>query len=247
MAGEGHLPTRLIDLQPGEFEDKINVELRLIDMAEAPKYDALSWTWKETAFERVHHSSWTKEVNDTFNKMAKFRHAVYCHEKDGRESFLIISAGLRDALRRLRDKSETKTFWIDQLSINQRDLGERAFQVSAMRIFYNRSQQVTVWTGDQDECTNSVFDILHKIAEASRTLGYLPGPDDLLADAVLDLPSSESSIWSAVVSYFLRPVFGRCWIVQEIVVGQRITLRCGEYSIAWDDAALAVKVLMTGP
>ena len=247
LASEGLLPTRVIDLQPGGFEDKIEIDIRLIDMAEAPRYEALSWTWKETAYERVHHSSWPKEVDETFRKMAKISHAVYCREKDGQESFLVISSGLRDALQRLRDKSETKTFWIDQLSINQSDLGERKFQVSKMRVFYNRSQQVTVWTGDEDECTASVFNILRKIAEASRVLGYFPGPVELQEDANLDLPAFEASIWSALLSYFLRPVFGRCWVIQEIVVGQRVSLRCGDYSIAWEDVALAVKVLLTGP
>lgn len=247
LASEGHIPTRVIGLLPGDFEDKLEIEIRLIDMAEEPKYEALSWTWKETTYERVHCSSWTKEEDEVLRKMAKISHAVYCREPDGRESFLVISAGLRDALRRLRDKSDKRTLWIDQLSINQSDLREREFQVSKMRVFYNRSRQVRVWTGDEDDCTESVYDILRKIAQASRVLGYLPRPDELIEDANLDLPASEASIWSAVMSYFLRPVFGRCWVIQEIVVGQKVSLHCGDYSIAWEDVALAVKVLSTGP
>ena len=245
LANEGRLPTRLVDLQPGQYDDKLEVGLRLVDMAQAPSYEALSWTWKETEHERAHYASWTQEVDETFRKMAKFSHTAYCHEKDGSESFLVISAGLRDALRRLRDKSEAKTFWVDQLSINQNNHGERAFQVSGMRVFYNKSQQVTVWTGDQDESTKMVFDILRKLAEASRILEYLPGPDELLEDEILDLPASGSSEWSAVMSYFLRPVFGRCWVIQEIVVSQRVSLRCGDYSIGWEDVALAIKILLS--
>lgn len=243
LANGGQLPTRLIDLQPGEYDDKLETDIRLVDMAQAPRHEALSWTWKETEYERAHHASWTKEVDETFRKMAKFSHTDYCHEKDSRESFPVISAGLRDALRRLRAKSEAKTFWIDQLSIDQNNHGERGFQVSGMRVCYNRSQQVTVWTGDQDESTEMLFDILCKLAEASRILEYLPGPDELREDEILDLPASGSSEWSAIMSYFLRPVFGRCWVIQEIVVSQRVSLRRGDYSIAWEDVALAVKIL----
>ena len=92
-----------------------------------------------------------------------------------------------------------------------------------------------------------MFDILRKTAEASRTLGYLPGPDEILDDKILDLPAAASSQWSAVIIYFLSPVFGRCWVIQEIVVGQRVCLQCGNYSIAWEDLALAVKILLSAP
>lgn len=247
LACESRLPTRLIDLKPGDFGDKIEIDIRLVDMADAPRYEALSWTWKETAYERAHHESWTREVDEEFRKMVKLNHAVYCHEDDGRESFPEISGSLRDALQRLRNKKETTTFWIDQLSINQNNVHERAFQVSAMRVFYNRAQQVTVWTGDEDENTNSVFDMFRKIAEASRLLGYLPGPDELLPDAILDLPPADSSLWRSACSYFLRPVFGRCWVIQEIVVAQKVCVRCGNYSITWQDLSQAVKVLCQGP
>ena len=159
------------------------------------------------------------------------------------ETFLPISAGLRDALRRVRHKSKTTTLWIDQLSIDQQNLEERNFQVSGMRRFYNRAQHVRVWIGEQDEHTDTLFDILRKLAAVQRLLEYSVSADELLGDTNLDLPSLESDIWTEAVSLLMRPVFGRCWVIQEVVVATRISLQCGEYNIAWEDAASAAKIL----
>lgn len=245
-AWEGRLVTRVVDLRPGKFDDKIEIEIRVVDLSQGPKYEALSYTWKETAYERVHVSCWTKEVDETFRSMARFTHAVYCRDSSDHETYLVIGSGLRDALRRLRDPSETKTYWIDQLSINQRDHGERAFQVSGMVFFYNRAQRVTVWSGDEDDYTRDAFNVFRKLAQASRVLGYLPGPDVLMADAVLDLPPLESPVWKSIIQFFTRPVFSRCWVIQEIVVGQKVMVRCGEHSITWDDLSRAALTLSQG-
>jgi len=246
-AWKGQLVTRLIDLKPGSFDDKIEINIRAVDLSQALKYEALSYTWKETTYERAHHSSWTKEVDEAFSKITKISHAVYCRDKSGRESYLVVSAGLRDALRRLRDKYETKTYWIDQLSIDQSNLSERAFQVSGMRHIYNGAQRVTLWTGDEDEDTKAAFDILQNISQASRVLGYLPGPEELVEDANLDLPPFNSPTWKAVMKFFLRPVFERCWVIQEIVVSQKVIVRCGEQNITWEDLSRAALILVQGP
>lgn len=105
--------------------------------------------------------------------MAKLVHAVYYRDKSNRESYLSVNSGLREALQSLRDKSETKTYWIDQLSIKG-ILVRVYFQVSGMRHFYNRAQRVVIWTGQEDEYLKAAFDIIQKIAQASRVLGYIP-------------------------------------------------------------------------
>ena len=242
-AWENRVVTRVIDIKPGDIDDKIWITVRVVDLADSPSYHALSYTWKETAFERAHVSSWEKKPDEILKQTMRINHAVYCLDESGRESYLTVSVGLRDALRRLRSKSETMTYWIDQLSINQKDLGERAFQVSGMRLFYNRAQQVTVWTGDEDGHTREVFDLFQKIAQATVLLGYPLKPEDLLDDENLDLPSISSDLWRSAINFFTRPVFSRAWVIQEIVLGQKVLVRCGDHQISWDTLSQTARLL----
>lgn len=242
-ACDGRRVTRLIDLRPGKFEDKLECNIREVELDDGPVYEALSYTWKETAYERAHHATWTKEVDETFKNMSKYSHAVYCGD-----SFILVTVGLRDALRRLRDPVETKTYWIDQLSIDQGNLSERAFQVQGMRHIYNRAKRVIVWTGDEDEDTKPAFDIIRKLATArsiSRELTLRP--EELVADLVLDLPSFKSSEWRSLLNFFLRPVFGRIWVIQEIVLARDVVVRCGDDDITWSEFSSAASLLAEVP
>ena len=234
-AWAGRPVTRLIDLKPGDYEDKLECNIREVDLSEGPAYEALSYTWKETAYERANHSSWTKEVDKTFKSMTQYRHAIYCGD-----AFIQINVGLRDALRRLRDPVETKTYWVDQLSINQRNPSERAFQVQGMRHIYNRAKCVIVWAGDEDEDTTPAINIIRKLASARyASQGFALGiaPEELVADQVLDLPSLQSPNWKSLLNFFLRPVFGRMWVIQEVVLAQQIDVRCGNNMITWSELA----------
>ena len=242
-AWAGRMATRLIDLKPGRFDDKLECNVREVNITEGPVYEALSYTWKETAYERAHCTIWTDEVDKTFRSMSKCSHAIYCGD-----SFIQITSGLRDALRRLRDPVETKTYWIDQLSIDQGNLSERAFQVEGMRSIYNRAKRVIVWTGDEDEDTKLAFEIIRKLAMAcniSREL--ILKPEELVADLALDLPSLESSDWRSILSFFERPVFERVWVIQEIVVAQDVVVRCGDDYVTWSELSLTAKLFGQGP
>jgi hypothetical protein len=76
----------VVDVKPGNFDDKLDVDIRVVDLAHGPKYEALSYTWKETAYERAHYSTLTKEVDETSRGLANYDHAIYCRDKSDRES-----------------------------------------------------------------------------------------------------------------------------------------------------------------
>ena len=239
---EGRLVTRIINIKPGNFNDKLEIDIRAVDLATIPVYEALSYTWKETAYERASLSV-SPESAETARKLGRYSHIVYCSDQRGNEQYLKISCGLRDALTRLRHTSETKAYWIDQLSINQQSYGERKFQVPRLAWYYNRARQVTFWVGDELDDTGEVFDIFRKIARASKNQGSPLDPNEMLADVQLELPSFTSPTWKSVSGFFDRPVFNRCWVIQEVVVGQEVVVRCGELTIPWDDLSMAVVTL----
>lgn len=238
-AWAGRPATRVIDLKPGRFEDKLECNVRAVDLSEGPVYEALSYTWKETAYARAHASIWTKEVDETFRSMSQYSHAVYCGN-----SFIKVNVGLRDALRRLRDPVETKTYWIDQLSIDQNNLSERAFQVQGIEQVYNRARRVIVWTGDEDEDTKPAFDIIRKLATARNVSEQLAfSPEELVSDQILDLPALDSSEWRSLLRFFFRPVFERMWVIQEIVAAQQVVIRCGDDEITWSELSRTASLL----
>ena len=242
-AWAGRPVTRLIDLKPGKFEDRLECNIREVDLSEDPVYEALSYTWKETAYERANYSTWTSEVDETFKTMLRLSHAIYCGD-----SFLQINVGLRDALRRLRDPLATKTLWVDQLCIDQRNPSERSFQVQGMMRIYNRAKRVIVWVGDEDKDTTPAINIIRKLAATRHVSQHLRlTPEDMVANQVLDLPSLQSPDWKSFLNFFFRPVFGRMWVIQEIVVAQKVDICCGDNIITWRELASSALILTEYP
>ncbi|KAJ5737755.1 uncharacterized protein N7483_002880 [Penicillium malachiteum] len=234
-ATEGRLVTRLIDIEPGDLDDKMRIAIRIVDLKQSPHYKALSYTWKETAYERAIQPQWSPDDVEAARKMARVLHAVYCDDPSGNERFLEINCGLRDALRRFRHKSETRTYWVDQISINQSNPSERAYQVSGMQFFFNRASEVTLCIGEEEKDTSEVFAVLETIAKEFKRLGFPPNPDQIVANPQSNLPPFESHVWVSVLNLFDRPVFNRCWVIQEVVTAQKLILYCGSFCIEWAD------------
>ena len=229
--GAGHLVTRVLDLLPGKEEDKLEVDFRIVDLAEAPSYEALSYTWKETAFARAHNNIWDKETSNTFSNMMEIQHPVYCGQ-----AFFKIGVGLRDALRSLRHESKTQTYWVDQISINQDDVNERAFQVRNMASIYNRAKRTVVWVGDEDKDSVTGVRLIQTLSVARQRFPALMNcPEKLQAESDLNFPPVDSQQWLSLFRFFSRPIYERIWVIQEIVVAQDIVVRCGPAHLSWND------------
>ena len=195
---------RILDLKPGKLHDRLEIAIRVIDLSlsERPSYNAISYTWKETAFIRAYADDPTRNKVDI--KAANALYPVYCGDE-----FFQIGAGLFDALRSLRDHSETKTFWADQICINQHDLCEKALQVQMMPYLYNRAKQTTVWLGEEDTDSNIAVDFLHKVYAVHESNPHLLDSPDLLASN-LNLDAESSRVrWQSLIKFLCRPVFER--------------------------------------
>lgn len=229
----------MINIAPGKFDDKIDLTLRTIDVGGMPAYEALSYTWKETAYERAHVEGYTLEEDATIRKIQQWVHGAYCEDEFGRDYFLTVNAGLRDALRRLRHVSVNKMFWIDQLSINQKDLSERAYQVQGMTTIYNHAQNVVLWSGDEDKYTKDVFYIYQRIAKWIGSKGLMPSPKEVIQTEEMQTFGFDSPAWKATIEFYWRPVWSRSWVIQEVVVGRSVVVRCGDMTIDWKDFVMA--------
>ena len=228
----GRPATRVIDLEPGNYYNKLEVNIRIIDLDHAPQYEAIFYTWKETAYSRAHTETLNEEANSAQPNPTDLQFAVYCGQE-----YLPIKAGLRDALRRLRDESEIRTYWVDQICIDQSNHLERSWQVSLMRLIYSRAKRTIVWIGEEDDDSRTVIGFDRTLVQAYKIdpqtffIRLNKGED-------LRITSLDSSVWQAFSRFSGRPVFGRVWIIQKIVVATAVTVQCGNESLTWDELCI---------
>ncbi|PUU77728.1 heterokaryon incompatibility protein-domain-containing protein [Tuber borchii] len=202
---------RLVELQPGNPEDELRVEIQHARLSEAPEYETLSYEWAGNRKEAT----------------------VRC----GRGEEIPVPLNLRAALKRLRDRDRPRRIWIDAICINQDDLKERGAQVSIMTQIYQKAQGVLIWIREQKPNTVEAFKMIPKLADSWDSQGPQDDPTstkppvevkDEHADE-LDNPTISSAIFDA----FTRSYFTRTWIIQEILVSKKATVICGSHQIDW--------------
>ncbi|KAE9362635.1 hypothetical protein N431DRAFT_424407 [Stipitochalara longipes BDJ] len=139
---------RILDLLPGNGDDDIECDIRVVAVSGGELYEALSYVWGETGDKKAIRVS-------------------------GRETK--ITHNLNAALQRLRHPTKTRPLWVDQLCINQWDNDEKAEQVNLMRLIYKRCSQCLIWLGEIVEQTagfsiqdaHNAFNFIHVVAANS--------------------------------------------------------------------------------
>ena len=182
---------RLVELLPGK-DDELRCKIHHVDLDNLSNssiepnqrltYEALSYTWNSGVFCK----------------------SIRC---DGR--ILPITQNLYDALRRLRQASRSRLFWIDAICINQLDTGERNHQVGLIRSIYMRASQVVPWLGEEDEHTKIAFDLIQKLSTNAKYLEvtFKADPSAIWDNHVMEdmgLPHFPSCEWLALAKLFER-------------------------------------------
>jgi hypothetical protein len=111
----------------------------------------------------------------------------------------------------------TRYIWIDQICINQADVRERNHQVGLMSRIYKDCEIVVVWLGDPTPA----------FRKAARKFYGRPSK----FQGQRQLPAFGP------LSVLLRDnYFTRLWIVQEVLLAERVTVMChGGVSVYWPD------------
>lgn len=139
---------RLIRLFPSEdYELPMEVELVVVDLDNAPPFEALSYVWGEQI--------------------------LNCAIRYNGES-LWITRNLRDALARLRLRTTIRTVWADALCINQIYNQEKNHQTPLIDKIYSSAEKVVVWLGESivDEAVRAARSV-RLISHAQRARGGL--------------------------------------------------------------------------
>lgn len=146
---------RLLHVRPGAFDDPIKACFSLASLKEVEanriNFHALSYCWGyPTEREEILLSPDQNEIEEglTFS----------------------IGKSAAQALRRLRQESQTLVIWIDAVCINQDDLEERAHQVTLMTQIYSLASMVHIWLGEESRGTEACLRLIRDICNYNSAL-----------------------------------------------------------------------------
>jgi hypothetical protein len=195
-------------------------------------YEALSYTWGSLdCLESI-------EVRATADGDAK--------EPDG---ILRVGQNLACALRHLRLRDDSRTFWIDSICINQANLEERGSQVARMGQIYGLARRVIAWLGpassDSPLAVSTLQYLSHQI-EVCKPHYFIRSARFAEAewwDHSSALPY-EDATFEALAAFLDRPWFERLWVMQEVQLANRqAAFQCGHDSILVTDMQRAMAAL----
>ena len=204
-----------------------------------PKYYAISYTWGSSETSRS-----IVVDNETFP----------------------VRENLWQALHRFGTLRQLalRTFWIDAVCINQRDVPERTAQVRRMADIFVNARRTLVWLG---EATRD-FQVVKRFIEhlGFLTLGrtIVKGPfnessgGDLFAvtAALTDQAGTQlhklcrrwqacfdksNTLWQALTAFLKQPWFRRMWIIQETVLASWVRIQIGKHHFAGPLFAIAFR------
>ena len=221
---------RILELQAGAGEAKLEGRLREVSISDSAIYEAVSYTW-------------ACEGPDQHLRIAS-------------SGVLKISNTLASALRQLRYLDRPRSLWIDAICINQFDDVEKSAQVQMMRQIFHQAEQVVVWLGEEADNSDLVFEFMRSISQAAIDWASAfdrVSEDDSTksahAETLLRTFAPGSPAQTSLGHFLQRAWFRRVWIQQEVVVARRLTMICGEQRSSWSAffALMVMIVAVAGP
>jgi hypothetical protein len=199
----------------------INATLKVLDIDQAPKYLALSYTWGPTRGE------------DDGEILSQ--HGILVNGMN-----FSIRANLHDALIHMLPMLEDQQFplFVDAICINQRDEKEKATQVKLMRWIYDRAAGVHGWLGvpeadiEAQFAIEAILDSNAALDQRRRDLGDVSLARLLFLhkETVLPVPGTETyRRWLALADLLTQNYWGRTWIMQEATGPARTSFWFGKH------------------
>lgn len=159
----GPTEIRIVEIQPGEFDDPIEMRLKVVDIKDEPVYDALSYVWKlddDLVDTESEASSGAQSENFVDTQESLYEAKIVT---DG-IFFVPLGANLEAAIRHLRPKNSPPSaacvLWIDAICIDQGNLLERNHQVNLMKDIYASARQVLIWLGRRSGKSDFALQVL---------------------------------------------------------------------------------------
>ncbi|KAF5614798.1 heterokaryon incompatibility 6 OR allele [Fusarium sp. NRRL 52700] len=263
------LPTassiRLLEVKPGNPSEMLQCSLHTVDLADTPKYHALSYTWeldppsfpyelrylsqKVPNFSKV-VTSGVDTVNHAINRLM-VRSRFESSDQDAkpvdnttdRDKILCdgkgvyVKSNLYQALLQLR-KAHPGLYWIDAICINQSNLNELSQQVQMMNQIYSSAFKVTIWLGTCPHVfAPGVANLIEMTKSGLPEITEAAESKDFYYTRV-----GTTSLWHLVLCVFFivtRKWFKRLWVLQELCLAKEAIFLLGDYKFEADDISVA--------
>lgn len=217
---------RILRLKPAaDASEALECELFSCSLANAPKFEAISYVWGPQVFPEVLLVG---------------------------ADFLRITCSLASALKRFRPEAGTRLLWADAVCINQQNNQEKAQQVALMGSIYKSGARCLAWLGEGTAEIAHAIQRCPDLAEEAKSLGLSPGEFDsehsrgpsvkrkAIKNGMQDFSESYiEPIWKRIFEAKLEnlvelPWFSRLWIIQEVALSSTILVHCGALQIDWE-------------
>ncbi|KAF2638115.1 HET-domain-containing protein, partial [Massarina eburnea CBS 473.64] len=172
--------------------EPLECEVASISLDTKPRYIALSYAWGDAALARPILLN-----GKTFHATASLDAALrqICKMQMG-------SSKLRD-----------EYFWIDALSINQKDEIEKSWQVQRMNQIFQEAQYALVWLGPSSDDSGKAMEALEQVG-LSVTAGTDP-LDNTTLNTFNIFSKLYNEVSPSINNLLTRAWWRRMWVVQE--------------------------------
>ena len=133
---------RLLELLPGDQDEKLRCSLTHSSLTSHPYYQAVSYTWGTPGLIRE------IELNGV----------AYAIQKN-----------LFDFFKQLHLNFAGVPLWVDALCINQEDTLEKNIQVPLMGLIYSYAKSVLIWLGPHADGSEEYFDFCNRISSEPQS------------------------------------------------------------------------------
>ncbi|KAH7176176.1 phosphoribosylglycinamide synthetase [Dactylonectria macrodidyma] len=215
-------------LQPSEFrliclpavdahDCPLHLTLEVYDLEDCPEYETVSYTWA-----------------------GEDRDGALCQPiyVGPFWDVLLQTKNCWEMLRFVRPWRGTRMLWVDAICIDQSNIPERNSQVANMGRIYSTCTRVIVYLGPDIAVPlhgrHPRRRRLHELESGTVTPFFPPQPGDKPGDSPVrpDAPPHRLS------DLLGRRYFSRVWVIQELLLPQRVIMRVGDVDF-WADPAMS--------
>lgn len=205
---------RVLEVLPRQDDGILRCRMRHVPISETA-YRCLSYTWLPTS-----PTHWI-EING-------------CAMAIGHNLYLFLHAYSTLQTEQLQTSSELP-IWIDAISIDQSNTGERNQQVQRMGTIYKNASQVLIWLGELDEELLWFLGEVHAMVESQIIDSALSGPGGVnnwrqnqLKWRVAERWGKHTDFKGLFLGQFARfralPYWTRVWVAQEILLPNHVVI-----------------------
>lgn len=203
---------RLISLPAVEaYDDPLHVTLEVFDLRNCPEYETVSYTW-------------AGEDGDSSLCQPIYIGPFW--------DILLQTKNCWEMLRFARPWRGVRILWVDAICIDQSNLQERNSQVAHMGQIYSACSRVIIYLGPD------IAVPLHGRYPRRARLHELESGNTVPAFPSLPEDEEEPAPSHRLDHLLKRRYFSRIWIIQELLLSQRIVMRVGDVDF-WADPAMA--------